>query len=332
MDSVSAFQSEISIIERNCRFRSEDIDDVRDRTSRILKPHDLWLVNRGDKVHAEMHGTTFGGLSLSLLTYGAEVEIDPGPFDRFLLVQMPVSGSARLWLDDEEIAFGTGQGVVIAPDRRCRLIYSADCRQLILRISRETLERVAEDWMGARLRSGDIGFNPQFTLEGPRGAAWAALVAYLAASSAMDMARVNAKFAPRLEELVVEHLLVWQPNRIAERISSGPALLPRHVRRAEELMRADIGSSLTLADIARHSGVSVRSLSQGFQQFRGVTPMAMLRAIRLDSVRSELLTAVEGVSVTDIAMRHGFFHLGRFAGFYRKRFGETPRKTLNRRH
>jgi transcriptional regulator GlxA family with amidase domain len=187
--------------------------------------------------------------------------------------------------------------------------------------------------MGARVRSSDIAFHPKFTMQGPRGAAWAALISYLAANSVpADGTRVATRFAPRLEELVVEHLLSWQPNRIAERISDGPALLPRHVRRAEELMHADTSSSLTLADIARHAGVSVRSLSQGFQQFRGVTPMAMLRAIRLDSVRAELLSAADGTSVTDIALRHGFYHLGRFAGFYRKRFGETPRRTLNRRH
>jgi AraC-like DNA-binding protein len=333
MVPVSAFQTEIAMIERNCLFRSEDIDDVRDRTSRILKPHDLWLVNRSDKVRAAMHGAAFGGLSLSLLTYGADVEIDPGSFDRFLLIQIPISGRARLWLDDEEIPFAVGEGVVIAPDRRCRLNYSADCRQLILRVGRDALERVAEQWMGARVRGRDLAFPPRLVLDGAAGAAWTALIGYLASSALMaESPALIAKFAPRLEELVVEHLLAWQPNRIADRIASGPALIPRHVRRAEELMRADTSSPLTLPEIARHAGVSVRSLSQGFQQFRGVTPMAMMRAIRLDSVRADLLRAPDGVSVTDVAIRHGFSHLGRFAGFYRKRFGETPRRTLDRRH
>jgi AraC-like DNA-binding protein len=333
MDVVGAFQTEIALIERNCLFRSEDIDDVRHRTSRILKPHDLWLVNRGDKVNAAMHGAVFGGSSLNLLTYGAAVEIDPGAFERFLAIQIPISGMARLWLDDEEIAFGRGEGVVIAPDRRCRLTYSADCRQLILRVSRDALERGAEKWMGARMRSGEIAFPTRLVLDGAAGAAWASLIRYLASSCLVaEASLLAAKLGPRLEELVVDHLLAWQPNRIAERIAAGPALIPRHVRRAEELMRADTSSPLTLPDIAAHAGVSVRSLSQGFQQFRGVTPMAMMRAIRLDRVRADLLQAPDGVSVTDVATRHGFSHLGRFAGFYRKRFGETPRRTLDRRH
>jgi AraC-like DNA-binding protein len=332
MVPVGAFETEIAMIERSCLFRSVDIDDVRERTSRILKPHDLWLVNRGDPVRAAMHGAAFGDLSLSLLTYGADVEIDPGAFDRFLTIQIPVSGWARLRLDDEDIVFRAGEGVIITPDRRCRLTYSADCRQLILRVSRDALERAAEKWMGARIRSADVAFPTRLVLDGGAGAAWAALIRYLASCCPVAEAPLlAAKLGPRLEDLVVDHLLAWQPNRIADRIAAGPPLIPRHVRRAEELMRADTSSPLTLPDIAAYAGVSIRSLSQGFQQFRGVTPMAMMRAIRLDRVRADLLQAQDGVSVTDIATRHGFSHLGRFAGFYRKRFGETPRRTLDRR-
>lgn len=333
MNPAIAFQSEIAMIERNCLFTSDDLDDVRDRTSRILKPHDLWLANRSDKVRASMHGAAFGGLSVSLLTYGATVEINPGTFDRFLLIQIPISGSARLQLGDEEINFTVGEGVVIAPDQGCRLTYSADCRQLILRVSRDALERVAERWMGARHRSSDLEFLTRLKLDGAAGAAWTALIRYLAYNCmSADSPHLAAKFAPRLEELVIEHLLVWQPNRIADRIASGPSVIPRHVRRAEEFMRADTSAALTLGEIADYAGVSVRSLSQGFQQFRGVTPMAMLRAIRLEKVRAALLQAPDSASVTDIAMRHGFCHLGRFAGYYRKRFGESPRRTLDRRH
>ena len=34
------------------------------------------------------------------------------------------------------------------------------------------------------------------------------------------------------------------------------------------------------------------------------------------------------VTVSEVAYRWGFTHLGRFAGAYRERFGETPSQTL----
>jgi transcriptional regulator GlxA family with amidase domain len=36
-------------------------------------------------------------------------------------------------------------------------------------------------------------------------------------------------------------------------------------------------------------------------------------------------------TVADIAMRYGFWELGRFAGVYRARYGETPSATLRGR-
>jgi transcriptional regulator GlxA family with amidase domain len=59
--------------------------------------------------------------------------------------------------------------------------------------------------------------------------------------------------------------------------------------------------------------------------------MAYLRALRLEKVRDTLSAAEPGsVSVTEVAARWGFVHLGRFAGAYSRAFGERPSETLRR--
>jgi transcriptional regulator GlxA family with amidase domain len=78
--------------------------------------------------------------------------------------------------------------------------------------------------------------------------------------------------------------------------------------------------------------MSVRALHATFREELGVSPMAHLRRIRLDRVRTELLRCAEpDARISDIAMRWGFFHPSRFARQYRQRFGELPSDTLRRR-
>jgi len=58
--------------------------------------------------------------------------------------------------------------------------------------------------------------------------------------------------------------------------------------------------------------------------------MQFLCRARLEEVRRQLESPKAGLSVTQIAMNHGFFHLGRFSKVYRESFGERPSDTLRR--
>jgi len=84
-----------------------------------------------------------------------------------------------------------------------------------------------------------------------------------------------------------------------------------------------------LADVAAYAGVSARSLQNGFQSFRGVTPMGFLRSLRLKKAHHTLLIADPTVStVTEIALLCGFTHMGEFGTAYKRTFGVLPRQTL----
>lgn len=102
------------------------------------------------------------------------------------------------------------------------------------------------------------------------------------------------------------------------------------VRKAEALIVARPDAAFTADGLARAVGVSARSLSRGFQRLRGQSPMAAVRRARLERVRLDLISAPSGESVTDAAMRWGFFHLGRFSSVYATHFGELPSETRRR--
>src|SRR5262249_29397930 len=103
---------------------------------------------------------------------------------------------------------------------------------------------------------------------------------------------------------------------------------PRSLRLAEEYIVANAGEPIQLSDLARISGVGVRTLQTTFRAHRGYSPFEFLRARRLELARDRLRHAAIGTTVAEVALACGFAHLGRFSRDYRSRFGEAPSRTL----
>jgi len=109
--------------------------------------------------------------------------------------------------------------------------------------------------------------------------------------------------------------------------TSDPSV-PWYVTVAERYAVERLADSLTMATLARAAGVSARTLQDGFQKFRGYSPMQYLREQRMLAVRRELMAPKHATSVTDIALKWGMNHLGRFSAYYSNQFGEMPSETL----
>ena len=97
----------------------------------------------------------------------------------------------------------------------------------------------------------------------------------------------------------------------------------------KDSIAANLRFGFTVADLAAIAGVSIRSLQQSFRRYVGIPPMTYLRDLRLARVHEHLREAEPTLhSVTDIAYRYGFTHMGRFAAEYRARYGLLPSETL----
>jgi transcriptional regulator GlxA family with amidase domain len=125
------------------------------------------------------------------------------------------------------------------------------------------------------------------------------------------------------------YLLLGLRQNHTERLQQQRAgAAPANVMRAEEFMRANADAPLTIAEIAQAAGCSVRALQVAFQQFRGTTPMAALRRIRLEEARAEMLRAGRAESIARIAAGHGFSAPSRFAQLFRRTYGVYPSAAL----
>jgi transcriptional regulator GlxA family with amidase domain len=131
--------------------------------------------------------------------------------------------------------------------------------------------------------------------------------------------------------ILVEVLAIGMQTPSGPSHLTTPRLKSRVVREAIELWK-DSAYRLSIRELSRLVGVSQRTLEHGFRDRFDLTPYQYLRCCRLGLAREALRQADPASrTVSDIAVRYGFFELGRFAGEYRRFFGELPSETLSRR-
>jgi AraC-like DNA-binding protein len=144
-------------------------------------------------------------------------------------------------------------------------------------------------------------------------------------------APLPAKIATATADMLHEQLLVMLDSMAA---TSQPRVLPafHRVRAAEEIMHAQTEAPLSMIDLAKRLGISLRSLQLAFAEVHcGKSPRQIYNEIRLQRARQRLLDASDRDQVTKIALDAGFLHLSRFAQTYARTFGELPSATLARR-
>lgn len=98
----------------------------------------------------------------------------------------------------------------------------------------------------------------------------------------------------------------------------------------ERLVMTGEDPNVAIAQIARRSGYSLRGLELIFRRSVGMTPSRWFLNVRLNGALRDLITPMQTISVSEIAMKWGFRHLSRFSEQYRKAFGESPSQTLTR--
>jgi AraC family ethanolamine operon transcriptional activator len=103
------------------------------------------------------------------------------------------------------------------------------------------------------------------------------------------------------------------------------------VRFSEDYVRNSKERPLKMGDICHALHISERTLYYAFRQAVDMTPTHWLRIHRLNHVHCDLRNSDPKNSlVKQIALRHGFVHMGNLSQNYRRLFGETPSCTLQR--
>lgn len=252
------------------------------------------------------------------------------PRDHYLIF-LPEQGQIRLDIAGQQWKARAGQGTICSPDEPYEVTLEGEANFLCVRIDRDAILGSLADLTGRR-----IDENPQFfpvlDLRDERIASFERLVRQLGRETAVHSASNGGRlFLDQLRQSLVTLLLECQHHTLSENVREGrKSLHTRALDRALSFLRDHLEDPLTVEDLAAAARVSPRTLFRDFKREMGMSPMEVLREERLGRIRTELSKPGADSSVTDVAFRWGFNHLGRLAGFYRDRFGESPSDTLQR--
>lgn len=314
--------------EQNQLFLHYDLDNVRSSVGRIFKPHELSAVRTGETVAASMHHVVRGGLSLGRLEYATEVNIDPGRLEDFYLVQIPIHGGATIRCEGMEFESSPLVASLLSPSLPARMRWQGGAPQLTLRIEQADMAYHCRQHIpqaSQRLPR----FDPRLDFSRPGAAYFLQLLNTLVTAIGSSEHPLHQPLVlKQFESALLNSLLYGQPHSALDNLDrpAESTVSPYFIKRTEAFIREHLHEPLSVESLAEQAGVSVRTLFAGFRTFRNTSPMAYLRELRLEQVHEELARN-EQASVTDVAFKWGFAHLGRFAQEYKRRYGELPSAT-----
>jgi AraC family transcriptional regulator, ethanolamine operon transcriptional activator len=126
-------------------------------------------------------------------------------------------------------------------------------------------------------------------------------------------------------ELITESLLVRAPQSQGVLLSKSWQV----VANTREIINMRQDNPISVVELCESLEMSRRNLQYHFEQAMQTSPIAYLRAERLNGVRRMLKNSH---SVTYAATYWGFWHFGHFSQEYKKMFGELPSATFKRYH
>ena len=307
-------------------FRSRDVDEVRAFCADAFGIRASVDASRGPvEIDFVAHWLRHG--PLQVLEHTRVPAVVLGNRMHAYGVGVPVTGGFAVEQNRTWTTTGPSRGIIHRPDVGPFVArVSAPSRVGLVAIDRPALEAHLQSMLERPIQ-GAIQFAPSLDLTG-KGSAWLRLFRmFIDDLHDADSMIHNSLVAEPLSQALMSGLLMSSDHPYRDALDRPAARChSRQIQRALDAIHAHPEYPYTSATLAQLSGVSVRSLQDGFRRHVGASPMSYLRHVRLARAHEDLCRG-DARTVADVAHGWGFTHLGRFAGAYQRRYGTTPSAT-----
>ncbi len=313
---------------------SDDLDEVHQAINSTMVHHHFDIRRDKENFDTTFSAADVGDLGLYYVNFG-DVEMDVASSEDdldALSVMLIISGSARVH-QGKSVTDISSTRALIRDTTRPVHGSEKNFSTLGVTLPRAKLRQQACALIGPEAQALDMCFDDSFDPTTASGQVFSDTLKYV--NSILDgpfPIHDNPLIAKQLEDLLLTQALALLPNSYGDLLSGPPisGAVPFYIKRARDHIHAHASESITVSDLATVAGCGYRTLQVAFNEAYGMPPMHYLRRVRLQKTHADFLSGSNSITVSAIAQKWGFTHLGRFAENYAREFGELPSATLRR--
>lgn len=316
--SVTMFDEPAPLLE--CDIRSSQRTVLRDEVAARTTPHEV--THRTGSLDGRVGAVSLPASRIVFVRYGGEVDVETSPTSDRLVATVPLGPMhAR---EGRAVAGNVFNSGFVLSQRDCTVMRPDPWKGALVvtgepdRVA-EHAELVLDDAQECN-SGGIVGLHDSPLLERACRNAWSIATSLPHSTPHNVMTGVMSVLE---DQLLTALILASQPTK---------ACVSGDSRVADLLawMRENYSAPITLSDMARIAGVSIRRMQHAFRAQTGMTPTEFLRDTRLQAAHRALKNAdPHSTTVTHVAHSCGIMHLGRFSQQYRLKYGTSPSQTLN---
>ena len=319
---MEALMPSFHLTARSSIFDSADPRDVSAYVNDFVGRHSIQLTS-ATTANARLLFHKLSDIGLCNISYGNQVDITTEALVDSYQLQVLLRGTFSWTGAESRHQFKPGEFLLVNPSDPIRVRYSNDCEKLIVTLPVEVLEAMRFEERQSWPDDGIRFLRPVHALSSIDGLAGLLSLMCEEAESKTCTPAIQQHYA----QILLRKLLSQLETNTVDARSPGDSQVFSKIK---DYILANLQENITLEEIASLANVSLRKLYVLFNIHAQESPRDFIQSLKLGRVRADLQRARPSDKVTDIAMRYGFSHLGRFSAVYKARFGELPSQTLGR--
>lgn len=306
------------------------VSDAQNWMNHICGSHEL-IVKKSQHLNFQHEYVRLANDSVSLgyIQYGTDVSIVNEKKLHCYSLSLPVSGEQELMTSGKNVVSNQNMALVVNPQEELQLNIAGDCRKLHLAIPKEKVKHTLQLLTGQQIDQ-EIIFDSRMQIESIEIAQWWQQVDFFI-RDIHQMGISNFQyFHQEMESLLIKKLLFIQKHNYSELLNTHLGQqLPKELQQAVQFIQHNSKLPISLQDICDFSCSSATKINTLFKRYFQLSPMQYLKHTRLKNVYQTIQLSAP-CNIADIALEHGFNHLGHFAKDYKLLFRESPRDTLKK--